>query len=169
METQQQSQQPVFDTGRFKQLYKKFDQDTIRNLPDIYSAQISFKDPVHQLHGIPELSSYFAGFCSDELRCEFNIHNEIVSHGQAFFQWKMYYQHPRLASGKPLVLDGGTLIKFDSHITYHEDFYDMGAMIYQHVPVLGWAVNKVNARIANQVNSLDNTHPQHLMQGQHYE
>lgn len=161
MDTQQQSQQPVFDTARFKQLYKKFDQETIRNLPDIYSPQINFKDPIHQLHGIPELSRYFAGFCSDELRCEFDIHNEVVSHDQAFFQWKMRYQHPNLASGKPLTLDGGTLIKFDSHITYHEDFYDMGAMIYQHVPVLGWAVKKVNARIAQQVGEVDNSHGQH--------
>jgi hypothetical protein len=163
MDTQQQSQQSVFDTARFKQLYKKFDQDTIRNLPNIYSPQISFKDPVHQLRGIPELSSYFAGFCSDELRCEFDIYNEVLSHGQAFFQWKMRYQHPRLASGKPLVLDGGTLIKFDTHITHHEDFYDMGAMIYQHVPVLGWAVKKVNERIAHQVGETNNS------QGQHHE
>lgn len=161
MDTQQQNQKPVFDTARFKQLYKKFDQETIRNLPDIYSPQINFKDPIHQLLGIPELSRYFAGFCSDELRCEFVIHNEVVAHDQAFFQWKMRYQHPNLASGKPLTLDGGTLIKFDSHITYHEDFYDMGAMIYQHVPVLGWAVKKVNARIAQQVGEADNSHGQH--------
>jgi hypothetical protein len=150
MNTQQQVPPPVFDPVRFKQLYKKFNQETIDKLPDIYSPQVVFKDPVHQLQGIHELSNYFAGFCSDDLQCEFTIYNEIISHNQAFFQWKMDYQHPRLESGKPLTLDGSSLIKFNSHITFHQDFYDMGAMIYQHVPVLGWVVRKVNAKIAQQ-------------------
>jgi hypothetical protein len=63
----------------------------------------------------------------------------------------MHYAHPSLANGKPLVLNGGTLIKFNAQITYHEDYYDMGAMVYQHIPVIGWAVNKINARIAEHV------------------
>lgn len=39
--------------------------------------------------------------------------------------------------------------QIDSRITHHEDFYDMGAMIYQHVPVLGWAVKKINSRLVS--------------------
>lgn len=159
MDTQQPNQNPVFDTARFKQLYKKFDQNTISSLSDLYSSQVLFKDPIHQLEGIHELSHYFAGFCSDDLQCEFTIYNEVVAQEQAFFQWQMHYRHPRLASGKPLRLNGGTLIKFNTHIIYHEDFYDMGAMIYQHIPILGWAVNKLNARIAqpNKTNTTTQT------------
>lgn len=139
---------PVFDIEQFKQLYKIFDSHTLARLPKIYSPAIIFKDPIHQLQGIAALNQYFAGFCNPEMKCEFEIHNEIISHDQAFFQWRMHYQHPHIKSGKPLMLNGGTLIKFNSNIVYHEDFYDMGAMIYQHLPVLGWTVKKINARIA---------------------
>jgi hypothetical protein len=150
MEIQDASLAPSleFDTERFKQLYKIFDSYALARLPQIYSATIIFKDPIHQLQGIAALNQYFARFCNPEIKCEFEIHNEIISHDQAFFQWQMHYQHPRIKSGKPLTLNGGTLIKFNSKIVYHEDFYDMGAMIYQHLPVLGWAVKKINTRIA---------------------
>lgn len=142
------SPQAGFDVAQFKQLYRHFDRNTVTDLPDIYSQTIIFKDPVHQLKGIDALSNYFASLCSPDMQCEFDITNEIVSHDQAFFQWKMRYRHPRLQGGKLLILNGGTLIKFNSKIVYHEDFYDMGAMIYQHLPILGWLVKKINTRIA---------------------
>lgn len=150
MNTIEPTLSPVFNTERFKQVYKVFNQGMLKQLPDIYSPEVIFIDPVHQLTGLTALTQYFAGFCSDELRCEFAIYNEISSQGQAFFQWKMHYQHPRLESGMPLILDGGSLIKFDTHIIFHQDFYDMGAMIYQHIPLLGWIVKKINSGIAQQ-------------------
>lgn len=38
-------------------------------------------------------------------------------------------------------------IRFTDRIFYHEDFYDLGAMIYQHVPVLGRIIRFINQRI----------------------
>jgi hypothetical protein len=141
---------PTFDIEQFKRLYQTFDSHTLAYLPQLYSPTIIFKDPVHQLNGISALSDYFSGFCNSETKCQFEITNQIVAKDQAFFQWQMYYQHARLKSGQNLTLNGGTLIKFNSKIVYHEDFYDMGAMIYQHLPLLGWAVKKINSRIAEQ-------------------
>jgi len=152
MDTQPVSSQPklMFDIGQFKQLYKTFSSATPTQLPRLYHPAITFKDPIHELNGLAALSDYFASFCNQGTQYRFEFTNEVISHDQAFFQWQMHYAHPNLANGKPLVLKGGTLIKFNTQITYHEDFYDMGAMIYQHVPVIGWAVKKINARIAEQ-------------------
>jgi len=138
----------VFDIERFKQLYQTFDDDTLAHLHTIYSPSVVFKDPVHQLEGIIALSEYFSGFCNPETKCQFEFINQIVAEDQAFFQWTMHYQHRSLNAGAALNLNGGTLIKFNSKIIYHEDFYDMGAMVYQHLPVIGWAIKKINARIA---------------------
>jgi len=135
----------------FKQFYKIFNSETPAQLPRFYHPAITFKDPIHQLKGLTALTDYFASFCKKGTQYEFEFMNEVISHDQAFFQWKMHYAHSRLANGKSLTLNGGTLIKFNAQIIYHEDFYDMGAMIYQHLPILGWAVKKLNARIAEQV------------------
>lgn len=150
MDTQPLISQPtlMFDIEHFKQLYKTFDNETPAQLPKLYHPTIIFKDPIHELKGLAALTDYFANFCKQGNQYRFEFTNEVISHDQAFFQWHMHYAHPSLANGKPLLLNGGTLIKFNAQIIYHEDFYDMGAMIYQHVPLLGWAVRKINARIA---------------------
>jgi len=136
-----------FNVEHFKVLYQPFDQTTLSELPKLYAPDIIFKDPIHQLQGIAELRDYFAGFLNPAMQCQFEFTHQLLSQDQAFFQWKMYYQHTQLAGGKLLQLNGGTLIRFNKQIFYHEDYYDMGAMIYQHIPLLGWAVKKINARL----------------------
>ena len=139
-----------FNIDKFKTLYQTFDANTLKQLPNLYSEAIIFKDPIHELQGLAALSQYFAGFCSPDTQCSFQFTNQIVAADQAFFQWQMHYRHPKLQNGRPLTLNGGTLIRFNSHITYHEDIYDMGAMIYQHLPILGWTIRKVNSRLVGQ-------------------
>lgn len=140
---------PQFDVENFKAIYQTFDSNTLLRLPWVYSPDIAFRDPVHQLQGLAALKDYFEGFCKPDTQCSFVFLNQLVSSEQAFFQWQMHYRHPDLKQGAPLRLNGGSLIKFNSQIYYHEDFYDMGAMIYQHIPLLGWAVKKINARLAS--------------------
>lgn len=142
-----QPAQPRFNVEEFKQLYQTFDSESTAQLGKLYHSAIVFKDPIHQLNGLGALTNYFAGFCNPDTHCQFEFTNQILSDDQAFFQWQMNYSHPQLKNGQPLSLNGSTLIKFTSHIIYHEDFYDMGAMIYQHLPIMGWAVKKINARM----------------------
>lgn len=137
----------AFDIERFKKLYHTFDTTMLEQLPGIYSEEIIFKDPIHELQGLTELTQYFLGFCSPDMKCSFQFMNEVVTSNQAFFQWQMNYSHTKLENGRPLTLTGGSLIRFNNKIIYHEDFYDMGAMIYQHIPVLGWIIKKVNSRL----------------------
>lgn len=139
---------PSFSIDRFKKLYQPFSEASLAQLDEVYGPDIVFKDPVHQLQGLKELYNYFRGFCAADVHCEFEFINQILNSHQAFFQWRMHYSHPKIKGGLPLTLNGATLIKFNDRITYHEDFYDMGAMIYQHMPVLGFLVKKINARIA---------------------
>jgi len=138
-----------FNVDNFKSIYQTFDSKMLSHLPSLYSQDIVFKDPIHQLHGLDALGRYFANFLSPELKCSFVFNNQLITNEQAFLQWQMHYRHPHLKNGNSLTLNGGTLIKFNSHIYYHEDFYDMGAMLYQHIPVLGWAVKKINARLVS--------------------
>lgn len=138
---------PQFDDENFKALYQTFDSATLDKLQGLYSAAIVFKDPLHELQVLDALKRYFAGFFTNGMDCQFEFTNQLVDNEQAFFQWRMHYRHPRLHAGKVLLLNGGTLIKFHTSIYYHEDFYDVGAMVYQHIPLLGWAVNKVNKHL----------------------
>jgi hypothetical protein len=60
----------------------------------------------------------------------------------------MTFSHSGLNGGKPVQVRGVTLIRFTDRIYYHEDFFDLGAMLYQHVPVLGSVIRYLNNRLS---------------------
>lgn len=129
------------------EFYRDFDSSKINQLGDIYANNVVFRDPIHQLSGLPALTRYFRHVCSDG-PSHFEITERLTQGERTFLRWHMHYSHPKLASGKPLILVGGSLLTVvNKKIVSHEDFYDMGQMIYQHLPVIGWAIKKVNQHL----------------------
>lgn len=158
-------------TDDFVSFYQAFSADSIANLGHLYAESVTFVDPVHEINGLESLKQYFDHLCGGEGASYFAITDVISTskgvvsdvgeeQASAFFRWQMTYSHPSLSSGKPLTLVGGSMIRFSDRIIYQEDFYDLGQMVYQHIPVLGWAVKKVKARLAGSQTmapSIDNT------------
>lgn len=127
----------------FKRCYATFGTDTIAELQKVYDPAVVFVDPLHRVEGWAELERYFAASALNLHYCRFEFIDSIVSHEAAFFKWQMQYAHRKIARGKALSLVGATQIKFGQFISYHEDFYDLGAMVYQHIPVLGLGIQKL--------------------------
>jgi len=40
------------------------------------------------------------------------------------------------------------LVSKDDIIVYHKDYYDLGEMVYEHIPLLGFFVKKIKKRLA---------------------
>jgi len=131
----------------FKQFYRRFDQHSFDMLDKIYDKDVIFSDPIHTISGIETLKRYFEEMCGNLSHCRFEFIDEVLGDGNACFKWEMHYSHPSLKSNTPLSLMGATFIEYSDKIDTHEDFYDMGAMLYEHLPVLGSAVRLVKSRI----------------------
>lgn len=131
----------------FKQFYRHFDQHSLDMLEDIYAEDVTFSDPVHMIQGLGTLKSYFEGMCGNLSECRFEFIDEVIGDSNACFKWQMYYSHPSLKSNAPLKLMGTSFIEYSDKIDSHEDFYDMGAMLYEHLPILGSAVRLLKSRI----------------------
>jgi len=92
---------------------------------------------------------------SDNLiSCRFEFVGETVAEDSAWFKWIMHYQHPKLRNGAMLSLTGATYIRFDiestpAKIMAHEDFYDMGSMLYEHTPLLGIGVRWLKQKLSS--------------------
>lgn len=132
----------------FKQYYNTFDQRSIDGLDDVYATDVVFVDPIHVISGRQNLKSYFVSMCGNLSECRFEFIDEVVNNGSACFKWEMHYRHPSIKGNKPLTLLGASFIKYSDKIDSHEDYYDVGAMLYEHVPVLGSAVRSLKSRIA---------------------
>ncbi len=150
----------------FKHYYKAFDRQLFDGLDQVYSENVIFSDPVHQIHGLNALKQYFKEMCGNLTDCRFEFIDEIVNENSACFKWKMHYRHPSIKRNAPLTLTGMSLLKFSDKIEYHEDFYDMGAMLYEYIPVLGTAVKAIKSRLAKETaNNKSKMHEPHSGDG----
>lgn len=136
-----------------QQLYSQFNESMIPSLPDVYRADIIFQDPLQRVEGLAEVTGYFVGMMQNLQECRFEFVQVIESPTeqaagvhQAVLFWTMHYRHPKLAGGKLLSVDGSSHIKYQEKVFFHRDYYDAGAMLYEHLPVLGWVIERIKKR-----------------------
>ena len=57
---------------------------------------------------------------------------------------------PRLNRGQLISLEGCSLLRWnaDGKVERHRDYFDAGALLYQHVPLLGSAIRWLQRRLA---------------------
>jgi hypothetical protein len=133
---------------RFEQFYSDFKTADLARLEDLYFPQVQFRDPVREVSGIPQLRRYFSASRRSVAECRFEFCDRLHDEKQCFYEWRMHYRHPRLAGGDLLTLRGMSHIRFSGDsIVAHEDIYDMGAMLYEHVPVLRTGVRWLKQRL----------------------
>jgi predicted double-glycine peptidase len=132
----------------FCQYYETFNLESVNDLSDIYSQNVIFEDPIHKIEGLQNLQRYFAKTLTNVTNCQFNIEDVVEQDGQAFVTWVMHYTHPKLNNGLAITLPGTSQLKFDETIFYQRDYYDLGQMIYQQLPLLNWIIKKIKKRMA---------------------
>ncbi len=61
----------------------------------------------------------------------------------------MNFSHPRLKGGKAIIVPGSTFLQFstDGRACFHQDYFDLGTMLYQHLPIIGFMVKSINRRL----------------------
>lgn len=133
---------------RFISLYQALNKDNVASLRDVYSDNVTFSDPAHSLHSWQALEFYFNQLFENVISCEFEIHEFALNVDNAFLNWTMTFAHPKLEQGKTRTLDGcSKLIFSQGKIVSHRDYFDLGAMIYEGVPVLGGVVKYIKKRL----------------------
>jgi hypothetical protein len=133
----------------FLKVYQELTLDTIETLAAIYSDDIHFIDPAHEINGLPALRDYFSRLYENIARIHFDFREPLHLQDTAYVQWCMKFSHPRIKSGREILVDGASFLKFgaDRKVYYHRDYFDLGSMLYQHLPVIGAIVKTINRRL----------------------
>lgn len=133
---------------RLLKYYDEFTEVNIDKLGDLYHEEVTFIDPIHQVHGLEDLQQYFKHTMENVEECHFAFTDYAQNDGHLFVNWQMRLMHPKLANGQEIVVPGVSHMEFkDDKIIMQRDYYDMGAMIYEHVTLLGYIISKVKARM----------------------
>lgn len=131
----------------FVTIYQSLHTDNVDDIRQIYHRDIIFEDPLHRVEGLNNLLDYFNKLYQNLSYCEFIITDSFYSHNQAAVYWVMSFKHPNLNGGELVEVIGHTHLKgIDDKVTYHRDYLDAGAMLYEHIPVLGSAIRFVKKR-----------------------
>ncbi len=122
----------------FIEIYQQLSTDNLHLLGDIYHQDIIFIDPMHQLAGFEHLRDYFSKLFQQLSYCEFKIEQVIAQGSEAAIYWQMSYQHPRLNSGEVVFVQGSSHIRGEGDkVIFHRDYLDLGAMLYEQLPLFG--------------------------------
>lgn len=132
---------------RFITLYKTLDKTNLERINEIYSPNILFIDPAHRMQGLPNVQRYFSNLYENAQSVNFDISS--VEHGESFawVRWTMSFTHPRLNQSQTIFVHGCTHLRFNEQITQHQDYFDLGAMLYENVPVIGRVIRWLKQRL----------------------
>lgn len=133
----------------FLATYQQLNASRLDLLAEIYTEDIVFVDPAHEIRGLQQLTTYFAGLYANIKEIHFDFLEPMLVGNQGYVQWSMRFRHPRLNGGRAVSVPGATFLRFaDSrYVEFHRDYFDLGALLYEHVPLLGGVVNALKRRM----------------------
>ena len=134
---------------QFAARFARLDADNLHRLGELYSEDIRFRDPLHEIHGLPALQQYFAELYANvgQLHFDFHGHDQICD-GEGYLRWTMSFRHPRLRGGALIRVDGCSHLLWWDKVYQHRDYFDAGALLYEHVPVLRQVIAWLKGRLA---------------------
>ncbi|MCA9402993.1 MAG: nuclear transport factor 2 family protein [Candidatus Omnitrophica bacterium] len=133
-----------------EKFFNAFNRDTLYLVEDFYDAGVEFHDPIVNISGRDRLRRYYEGMYEGIDRVRFDFKGEIKEGADHVVFWTMVLQTKKMNKGKPISVDGNSHIRFggpEGKAIYHRDYFDVGAMVYEHVPVVGWMTGYVKGKL----------------------
>jgi hypothetical protein len=132
----------------FAQQFASLDKDNLQRLDELYAPDVHFTDPLHDVRGIADLQRYFGELYANVSELRFDFHGyDQVAQGEGYLRWVMSYRHPRLAGGRLIQVDGCSHLHWRDKVYRHRDYFDAGALLYEHLPVLGRVIAWLKRRM----------------------
>lgn len=144
-----QSMKDLSNKDKIKYFFDKLSKDNMTLVDEFYHPQVEFMDPVETIKGSEKIKTYYGNMYQNvkSIKFDFVEFHEAGNHVIAI--WKMTLETDKLNGGEPFSVDGNSVIKFDElgKAVYHRDYFDMGAFVYERVPVVGYVIRKIKERL----------------------
>ena len=134
---------------KFLTMYQNLSSDNLHLLQEVYSSDSQFMDPAHENNGLDKLTEYFSALYQNVVSIDFTFKDIVQQQSLCYLQWDMTFAHKNLAGGKTIVVAGTTFLRFNDNnkVCYHRDYFDLGEMLYEHLPLLGRLLINIKGRL----------------------
>lgn len=130
---------------QFKNYFKDLTDNTREPLNNIYTKNVIFEDPIKKITGIENLEKHFKKMDANVVNGGFTVTNEIHNGNQVALQWVFECQLKRPRQKVRCV--GSTFLEIDGKIVKHTDHFDLGALVYEHLPLIGGMIRFVKSKM----------------------
>ncbi|RCX11020.1 nuclear transport factor 2 family protein [Extensimonas vulgaris] len=137
-------------TARVVALFANFGPAQLPLLDQYYAAQARFKDPFHDVQGVPAITAIFAHMFEALHAPRFVFIDQIIGAQQAFLTWDLHFRFRRWRAHQPERIHGATHLRFDAQgrITLHRDYWDSAEELFEKFPLLGPGMRWLRKRAA---------------------
>lgn len=133
--------------AQFKKLFNNLSAGNVDDIRKVYSGDVRFQDPFLTVDGIEELTRYFSGAYSNVTSCTFDFGDPVINGRDVCIPWIMRLRHKRIRNGQQVNVDGISQITIHGgKVTSHRDYFDVGQLLYENLPVLGKAIRWIRSQ-----------------------
>lgn len=144
--TEQTSAQ--FLAERVVEGYQSLSTGDLSLIEPLYADDVYFEDPSHGVQGKVSLMRYFENMFRNMEKCSFKFHRTLTTDTEVFLTWTMILNHKKLAGGETIRVEGSSFLKTrNGKIYYHRDYFDMGALVYENLPLIGRIIKSIRVRL----------------------
>ena len=114
----------------------------------LYAEDIYFEDPTQGIQGKSALMSHIDSTFLNIENFSFKSHKTLAGDTDVFISWTQIFTHKRLAGGKTIRVEGSTYLKTrNGRIYYQRDYIDLGAVVYENLPIIGAVIKRLRSRL----------------------
>jgi hypothetical protein len=128
-------------------LFDTFAPADVHRLGQFYRPDAKFKDPFHEVVGLPAIQRIFGAMFDTMEDPRFTVTTRLSQGRDAVLLWDLRFG----LRGSQHVLKGASHLVFDEDgmITAHRDYWDPAAGLYEKLPVLGALMRWVKRQVAS--------------------
>jgi limonene-1,2-epoxide hydrolase len=137
---------------RIKEAFNNLRADNLHILDSFYHPKLKFIDPLGEISGLKDMKTYYAKMYQNVTDIRFDFSSLSEEGEDIFATWNMVLKAKSLNGGKEVRVPGVSHLKFDTEsnlVIYHRDYFDMGAFIYEYVPVLGSIIRMIKRKLGH--------------------
>lgn len=114
----------------------------------LYHRQVRFIDPAHNLLGIDALNDYLSQLYQQVRSCHFALRDVVGDSDNMVVCWDMRLVHANLNRRGTIEVSGCSHLKWhQGKVIYHHDYFDLGKMLYEQLPLLGRLIRVIKRRL----------------------
>jgi hypothetical protein len=137
--------------ARFAKFFADFSPAKIDVLLDqTYANNVWFNDTLKTIQGIEAMRTYLRHSAEAVEACTVEVKEHLHNdRGDYYVRWMMMIRFKRFKKGQDTKTIGISHLRFDrdGKVCFHQDYWDSTAGIFEHIPVLGWMIGKIKARL----------------------